>query len=498
MFVDKSTANAEKSRLISASRSGRELLIQRKLEIGAVNDPLEHEADAVADKVVRMPETPFLQRQGAGDEEEVLQKKEVTGDASGAPKSEAPPIVHDVLSSPGQALDTTTRTFMESRFGHDFSDVRLHTDAKAAESARAVNAQAYTVGRDVVFGNGQYAPHSPAGQRLMAHELTHVVQQSGSLFPQRMQRNTKVPMDFGEFETTMFKEFDKRGVEIRLKFSPDESKVDAKKIALSQSVRNITAKGQPYALSPSQASRMVARGQSEGYSIDTDSNNPVYGGRDLPGGTQDLKDTPISADPLYGLGIRPFVLGVHSNYELGYCYKANPKDSSKQKKPASLWDKPHGAGEPGESMMFETTALAIDGADKDKYYGSVKWGYKIEGKATAPSVTIMDITWASAEKPTANFMDSAKLWNKGKTPGTLNVTANPATVEYTSPLGGGRTDTLQKDTKIKQQGTGVWKGNPAIIAHLVGLAPSPQILFYINFSDVTDIGDGSPNKPLPL
>jgi hypothetical protein len=88
------------------------------------------------------------------------------------------PIVHDVLRSPGQPLDAETRAFMEPRFGHDFSRVRVHTDAKAAQSAKAVNALAYTVGRDVVFGAGQYAPQSQAGRRLMAHELTHAVQQS--------------------------------------------------------------------------------------------------------------------------------------------------------------------------------------------------------------------------------------------------------------------------------------------------------------------------------
>ena len=88
-----------------------------------------------------------------------------------------PSIVHKVLSSAGQPLDTGTRAFMESRFGHDFSKVRIHTDAKAAESARAVNALAYTVGRDVVFGAEQYTPGTMQGRRLLAHELTHVVQQ---------------------------------------------------------------------------------------------------------------------------------------------------------------------------------------------------------------------------------------------------------------------------------------------------------------------------------
>ncbi len=92
--------------------------------------------------------------------------------------SKVPPIVHEVLRSPGQPLDPNTREYMEPRFGHDFSQVRVHTDAKAEESARAVNALAYTVGRDVVFGTGQYALDMAGMSRLLAHELVHVVQQS--------------------------------------------------------------------------------------------------------------------------------------------------------------------------------------------------------------------------------------------------------------------------------------------------------------------------------
>ena len=107
------------------------------------------------------------------DDEPVLQRKA----SSNATVNAAPPVVHDVLQSPGQPLDAGTRAFMESRFGHDFGHVRIHADARAAESAHAVNAAAYTVGRDVVFGAGRYAPNSREGQRLLAHELTHVVQQ---------------------------------------------------------------------------------------------------------------------------------------------------------------------------------------------------------------------------------------------------------------------------------------------------------------------------------
>jgi len=100
--------------------------------------------------------------------------------ASPATPAAVPPIVHDVLRSPGHPLDAGTRAFMEPRFGHDFSRVRMHTDAKAAQSAEAVNALAYTVGREVVFGTGHYRPGTSAGQRVLAHELAHVVQQRGA------------------------------------------------------------------------------------------------------------------------------------------------------------------------------------------------------------------------------------------------------------------------------------------------------------------------------
>lgn len=98
---------------------------------------------------------------------------------SSAPTSGVPPIVHDVLNSPGQSLDAGTRAFIEPRFGHDFSGVRIHTDTRAAESAKAVNALAYTFGKDVVFGRGQYMPETNKGRKLLAHELTHVIQQRG-------------------------------------------------------------------------------------------------------------------------------------------------------------------------------------------------------------------------------------------------------------------------------------------------------------------------------
>jgi uncharacterized protein DUF4157 len=90
----------------------------------------------------------------------------------------APSVVQDALNSPGHSLDQSTRERMETGLGYDFSRVRVHADANASAANRAVNSNAFTVGHDVVFGDGQYRPHTADGQRLLAHELAHVVQQA--------------------------------------------------------------------------------------------------------------------------------------------------------------------------------------------------------------------------------------------------------------------------------------------------------------------------------
>lgn len=163
--------------------------LQAKLRVGAVNDPLEHEADRVADTVMRSAGPATVQRKCSGCEEEekpVRRQAETTSSVDGA---EAPPAVHDTLASSGAPLDAGTSAFMSERMGHDFSGVRIHTGAKADASAKAVNANAYTVGRDVVFAAGQYQPHAPLGQRLIAHELAHVVQQGAASAPTALRRD---------------------------------------------------------------------------------------------------------------------------------------------------------------------------------------------------------------------------------------------------------------------------------------------------------------------
>ena len=107
----------------------------------------------------------------------VLQRKEIN---SSQRLSNIPPIVHEVLRSPGQPLDDQSRGYFEPKFGADFSQVRVHTDSDAGRSADAVDALAYTVGRSIVFNTSQYSPRSPAGRQILAHELAHVVQHSGN------------------------------------------------------------------------------------------------------------------------------------------------------------------------------------------------------------------------------------------------------------------------------------------------------------------------------
>lgn len=154
--------------------------IQMKLAINKPGDEYEQEADRVAEQVMRIQDGRVVQRKCLKcheDDEELLRTEEVTGPVLGTSISpEVTPIVQKALESPGQPLDQETRALMEPRFGHNFKKVRVHTDKQATESTRAVNALAYTVGWDVVFGAEQYRPRLTAGQRLLAHELTHVVQ----------------------------------------------------------------------------------------------------------------------------------------------------------------------------------------------------------------------------------------------------------------------------------------------------------------------------------
>ena len=202
--------------------------LQPKLKTGAPDDPYEREADRVADQVMlpkgtsfgaRMPEpkiqreegqdeegeeeiiqekalsesiTPLVQRQTQEDakDEELVQAK-IPGNARTATAPMLPPGLQSVQGN-GAPLSARTRTFFESRMGHDFSGVRVHTGSNAAAAAQSINARAYTLGKNVVFNNGEYSPESHNGKQLLAHELTHVVQQQGTVRIQRQEMDPVV------------------------------------------------------------------------------------------------------------------------------------------------------------------------------------------------------------------------------------------------------------------------------------------------------------------
>ena len=149
----------------------------RAIAIGEPDDAYELEADRVANRIMSAPHANGMPGTGAPTSSPPRVSR-YTAQPASATSRDAPAIVHDTLRAPGEPLDAATRAFFEPRFGRDLSGVRVHADARAALSARAVQAHAYTVGSHIVFGSGRWAPHLAGGRTLLAHELTHTLQQS--------------------------------------------------------------------------------------------------------------------------------------------------------------------------------------------------------------------------------------------------------------------------------------------------------------------------------
>lgn len=184
LYLQRTIGNQDVGRLI---KSGA---LQAKLRIGQPNDIYEQQADRVAEQVIRMPDISGRSRntriqrkcptciKGLKREknDEKIQTKETPGQTPEITQQIETNI--NVLSGSGQLLPDSVRAFYEPRFNQDFSQVRIHTDTKAAGLAREVNALAFTVGKDVILGEGQFEPGTNEGRKLLAHELTHVIQQT--------------------------------------------------------------------------------------------------------------------------------------------------------------------------------------------------------------------------------------------------------------------------------------------------------------------------------
>lgn len=163
-------------------RRKRELdgTLQAKLRVNQPGDRYEREADRISESVVRRPATEV---RGPETLSRPTSTQRCAASSTPAATWDAPPIVSEVLRTRGRPLDPATRATMESRFLHDFEAVRVHDTEAAAASAESVQAKAYTVGNDIVFGKGMYSPANDAGRRLLAHELAHVLQQRGQSRP---------------------------------------------------------------------------------------------------------------------------------------------------------------------------------------------------------------------------------------------------------------------------------------------------------------------------
>jgi hypothetical protein len=385
----------------------------------------------------------------------------VPGTEPGRESNATPPIVHEVLNSPGQPLDSAMRAFMEPRFGHDFSNVRIHADERAAQSAHDVRAAAYTVGNHAVFAPDTYRPGTASGHRLIAHELAHVVQQQNtnsppqampeighqddraeqeadaaahaalatahlpgpdasrwmpplSAFPSGHPLLQRAPVETwaGKFEADPYnllkpergsgveKGLSGYGAHIEIEFTPN-AKVNAEEIAFVQTAQTLidgTPQIRPNDPKQITKTRMIDE-FSPGRGIQIDVGDPSV---KMPlVGMADPKGNDLSDATPNRLKIA----------EIGW----NSKTKHPPVKAATMADEPSWAvpDKSEASQVFETTALAIAGTQKGAYYGSVAWGWS--KSATSLDATLTKFQVASKDVPSSEYHEVAKMWNESKT-----------------------------------------------------------------------------------
>jgi hypothetical protein len=405
---------------------------------------------------------------------------------------------------------------IQRSFGrHDVSSIVAHTDGAASRASQAIGAEAYASHGHVAFaGNPSLS--------TAAHEAAHFVQQRagvhlksgigevGDPYEQHADavgeavvrgksaerlldayaggfqaphgnaiQRKDVNTHYGTFKSTKFNKL-ARGVDIVLEFHPDPAKIDAKKIGLTQAVKLTYADGTHTGIDPAKEGRRVLSGSGADYVLDriSTNNDPIYGSDSLAAGKgtdQTKQDNNSTADPTS--------VGTNATYQLGYAYK----DGATQKvKEAALWDKPTA----GDGNMFETTALGLEGTDRGKYFGSVKWGYKM----TAAVVDAKDIEIGSMGVATQAYLAAADRWDNTKTRGTMEVTANPAKAKKVVDLSG---VDVAKGTKGTQVGEAVSIGGGKMMVQIRTTAAENYYIFVTDLKDTQDGGETA-NVPVPL
>ena len=409
---------------------------------------------------------------------------------------------------------------IQRSFGrHGVGHVRAHQGSRAAAAARAIRARAYATGDRVAFAG-------PPDLRTAAHEAAHVVQQragvqlagsvgragdayerhadavadlvaggrsaealldrmappgSRALAVQRqVVQRAPIATDFGEFDTTKYDAVGPKGseygVDIVLTFDPDRTKVDAKKIGLTQALSSKLG-GVDAAIHPTITNRMAPSGTGKGWYIDRTTSgaygNPLYA-TDVPGAKDKLGDTPTVAS-----------WGQH-----GWNYK--DASGTLQHEKAILKDKAQRPGRGNDSgQTFETVALAVEGAQSGTYMGSVSWGWSVDG---AGKYTKHPLTLVSKGKPSAAFIAAAKQWNTTTTVGTIKTKADPTNVydaAYSVAF------TVAKDTEVQVTGATI-HNNLVYSAVTISTGPETGKSGRIKTTDLRDAGGGNPVIKLPI
>ena len=301
----------------------------------------------------------------------------------------------ELFKQPGRPLAASSREHFETQLGHDFSNVRIHTDRDADSAARGLDTRAYTHGRDIGFRAGEYAPSTSEGRRLLAHELTHVVQQAGNAHPGPVvQRAPRVDSHAGLFEQTRSNPLGgptfapQAQYDVRIEFQPYRV-VDCDEIAMTQTVISRLGGALDFPSTANRNRSLTAAEGTEGLAIDR-----------LSGRTS----------PLYGMSNAGAAEGqAHFGSRTGRGIGDK----------AWIEDRPGWPGPPNrvagvtDSMHFETCAICNAGTDDGVYYGCVNWGYDIDA---ANNFTEDSFTRVSKGTPSADFLAAAGKWNAQTVP----------------------------------------------------------------------------------
>jgi Domain of unknown function (DUF4157) len=350
-------------------------------------------------------------------------RRSLAGPGAGGNDAPAPAVVRRALSLPGRPLDPATRQMMEPRFGQDLGGVRVHEDAVAAASADALDARAYAVGGDIVFGRNEYRPGTGQGRSLLAHELAHVVQdRHGARDPRPVLRRAarSATTWAGKFVADPYDAEREEGpsgivvgygAEIKLTFQAAPV-VDAGQIAFVQTAKSVKDGTPVNKYDETEEERTTAESRS------------IPAGK--PGAGGHVDQFPSARSPLYGNDpqSQKTTLGeaepVPQQSRVGWHYR----DSSGSLRNQDAWMHDRPALNTGDiytrfaqtgewGQRFETTALAISGVQAGTYYGSVQWGWSKSPSDQGPR--LVDFQKVSATEPSPTFQEAARLWNASLT-----------------------------------------------------------------------------------